>query len=136
MQQFKRYASTLEERRGIIVKVEKNFSPVVVSFPFLVEITNKVHVKLAHIGREKLLEVVRRQFWHPALDKVAREICRSCSYCQFNKTTPQLTPPTTKIEADYPFNIVAVSYTNLRAHETRGNLVCRLLLEKKKKHEE
>ena len=25
----------------------------------------------------------------------------------------------------------AVSYTHLRAHETRGNLVCRLLLEKK-----
>ena len=29
-------------------------------------------------------------------------------------------------------NITAVSYTHLRAHETRGNLVCRLLLEKKK----
>ena len=26
----------------------------------------------------------------------------------------------------------AVSYTHLRAHETRSNLVCRLLLEKKK----
>ena len=26
--------------------------------------------------------------------------------------------------------IGAVSYTHLRAHETRGNLVCRLLLEK------
>ena len=29
--------------------------------------------------------------------------------------------------------VEAVSYTHLRAHETRGNLVCRLLLEKKKK---
>ena len=28
--------------------------------------------------------------------------------------------------------LVAVSYTHLRAHETRSNLVCRLLLEKKK----
>src|SRR5450756_2646507 len=27
-----------------------------------------------------------------------------------------------------------VSYTHLRAHETRHDLVCRLLLEKKKKH--
>ena len=26
--------------------------------------------------------------------------------------------------------LVPVSYTHLRAHETRGNLVCRLLLEK------
>src|SRR5665648_1162928 len=31
----------------------------------------------------------------------------------------------------YP--IYAVSYTHLRAHETRHDLVCRLLLEKKKK---
>ena len=29
-----------------------------------------------------------------------------------------------------------VSYTHLRAHETKANLVCRLLLEKKKKKEE
>src|SRR5660397_268612 len=31
--------------------------------------------------------------------------------------------------------IVAVSYTHLRAHETKANLVCRLLLEKKKKNQ-
>ena len=29
-------------------------------------------------------------------------------------------------------NLVPVSYTHLRAHETKANLVCRLLLEKKK----
>ena len=29
-------------------------------------------------------------------------------------------------------SLQSVSYTHLRAHETRGNLVCRLLLEKKK----
>ena len=31
-----------------------------------------------------------------------------------------------------PDEVGPVSYTHLRAHETRGNLVCRLLLEKKK----
>ena len=30
-------------------------------------------------------------------------------------------------------NTKPVSYTHLRAHETRSNLVCRLLLEKKKR---
>src|SRR5665648_269379 len=29
-------------------------------------------------------------------------------------------------------NFIAVSYTHLRAHETRHDIVCRLLLEKKK----
>ena len=31
-------------------------------------------------------------------------------------------------------NLKTVSYTHLRAHETRHDLVCRLLLEKKKKN--
>ena len=31
-----------------------------------------------------------------------------------------------------PLEAIAVSYTHLRAHETGRNLVCRLLLEKKK----
>ena len=31
-----------------------------------------------------------------------------------------------------PFGVQTVSYTHLRAHETGRNLVCRLLLEKKK----
>src|SRR5678810_1083912 len=37
------------------------------------------------------------------------------------------------INADGWLDIYAVSYTHLRAHETGRNLVCRLLLEKKKK---
>src|SRR5450759_550448 len=36
--------------------------------------------------------------------------------------------PTSRIDATIP-----VSYTHLRAHETRHDIVCRLLLEKKKK---
>src|SRR5450756_2949643 len=35
---------------------------------------------------------------------------------------------------DRPARGRAVSYTHLRAHETRHDLVCRLLLEKKKKN--
>ena len=31
------------------------------------------------------------------------------------------------------YMVYPVSYTHLRAHETKANLVCRLLLEKKKK---
>ena len=34
----------------------------------------------------------------------------------------------------FAMDFLPVSYTHLRAHETGRNLVCRLLLEKKKKH--
>ena len=39
-----------------------------------------------------------------------------------------------EINTIYGYVLPAVSYTHLRAHETRHDLVCRLLLEKKKKH--
>ena len=37
------------------------------------------------------------------------------------------------VRVDFNVPLDAVSYTHLRAHETRHDLVCRLLLEKKKK---
>ena len=37
-------------------------------------------------------------------------------------------------DARMKFDVRSVSYTHLRAHETKANLVCRLLLEKKKKN--
>eukprot|EP00658_Telonema_sp_P-2_P023084 TRINITY_DN19245_c0_g1_i3.p1 TRINITY_DN19245_c0_g1~~TRINITY_DN19245_c0_g1_i3.p1 ORF type:complete len:112 (+),score=25.86 TRINITY_DN19245_c0_g1_i3:171-506(+) len=37
------------------------------------------------------------------------------------------------IPEPYLYVVIAVSYTHLRAHETPEHLVCRLLLEKKKK---
>src|SRR5450756_2757819 len=40
-----------------------------------------------------------------------------------------------QVEEEESANDMAVSYTHLRAHETRHDLVCRLLLEKKKKKE-
>src|SRR5678816_3893311 len=40
------------------------------------------------------------------------------------------------IETDEKDSIIPVSYTHLRAHETPEHLVCRLLLEKKKKKKE
>src|SRR5664280_3601648 len=42
--------------------------------------------------------------------------------------------PSNPITSIWPIVSIAVSYTHLRAHETVLDLVCRLLLEKKKKH--
>src|SRR5450756_2682208 len=46
---------------------------------------------------------------------------------------PRKISATSRIGRDTRAALYAVSYTHLRAHETRHDLVCRLLLEKKKK---
>src|SRR5660397_51554 len=48
--------------------------------------------------------------------------------------TPAVHPPGWPPHHTSPGLAGAVSYTHLRAHETKANLVCRLLLEKKKKN--
>ena len=50
---------------------------------------------------------------------------------QFGKRTPLTLEHFAEFEKSFGKKSDAVSYTHLRAHETRGNLVCRLLLEKK-----
>src|SRR5660397_270844 len=54
---------------------------------------------------------------------------------RFSACRPECLPKTIS-ESVKPISwacIISVSYTHLRAHETKANLVCRLLLEKKKK---
>jgi transposase InsO family protein len=81
----------------------------VVPFSLLVDIVFKVHVKLAHIGRNKLISVVGRQYFHPSLSRVAADICSSCVHCQLYKVSSQLkTPPTIKIKSLFPFDLVAM----------------------------
>lgn len=86
----------------------------VVPFSLMVEIIQKVHNQLGHIGRHKLIEIVSSNFWHPAIDKVARDICACCVYCQHYKTSSQpLYPPTIKIRANHPFDLVAIDLLQL-----------------------
>src|SRR5660398_229994 len=71
-----------------------------------------------------------------------KEIKRnSWGFCSRNMDMPRTKPSrNTRISSAatrgsnvLPLTITSVSYTHLRAHETKANLVCRLLLEKKKK---
>lgn len=57
----------------------------------------------------KLLDIILKQFWHPAMEKVIRDICKSCIHCQTFKTSCQnIYPPTIKITTSYPFELVSM----------------------------
>src|SRR5678809_1691057 len=58
-------------------------------------------------------------------DEHNEHACTGCTACE-------LACPNATIKIVTKFDIQPVSYTHLRAHETGRNLVCRLLLEKKK----
>src|SRR5660398_300734 len=61
---------------------------------------------------------------------IQREDTASCGPIA-SRVTPETTRPISILASQSQTS--PVSYTHLRAHETKANLVCRLLLEKKKK---
>ena len=92
-----------------MLKISRKYRSVVVPFGLIVEILNKVHVQLAHIGRPKLVDLVLRNFWHPAIEKIAGDICSVCDNCQYFKVSSQhIVPPTRKIVTSHPFAMVVI----------------------------
>ena len=109
LSQFKKHAQNMCIINGLLFLEKDDRKIPVVSFDFAVEVTNKIHTSLAHLGRGKLIELVTSKFWHPACDKIARDICGCCVYCQsYKRSNLTVKPPTLRIQSSYPFELVAV----------------------------
>ena len=122
LKQFNRYASDLFIDSNVLFKTHKNESLVVLPFSVITDVAVKTHEQLSHIGSNKLLDLILKQFWHPALDNICKDICKSCVHCQFYKVHRQhLKPPTLKIETGYPFEILAIDVM-LLPKTAKGNI--------------
>ena len=109
LNQFKRHHKYLRVQLDLLLRDCAGKSVPVVPFPLLVEIIHKVHIQLGHVGRSKMIEVVSKNFWHPAIDSVTRDVCNTCIHCQLFKISSQpISPPTMKIQANHPFDLVAM----------------------------
>ena len=116
LHQYRRYHNQLRISNGILFRKTSNFESIVLPFLLIVQIIHKTHAELAHIGKMKLLDIIQKQFWHPALEKIITDICKSCPHCQIYKVSNQnVSAPIKKIETSYPFQLVSI---DLMALET------------------
>ena len=91
-------------------------------FNLIMDIVFKTHTQLGHIGTSKLHNTVLGQFWHPALEKVCRDVCSCCTHCQLNKVHRlHIQPPTLKVQTKYPFQLLAVDVM-LLPKSKKGNI--------------
>ena len=66
--------------------------------------------------------MILKQFWHPALENIFKDICKSCVHYQFYKVYRQhLKSRTLKIETGYPFENLAIDVM-LLPKTAKGNL--------------
>ena len=129
LKQFKHSAKSLTIKNELLVKGDEVNSPIVVNFPFLIEIVHKTHVKLNHIGRNKLVSMIQEHFWHPGLQKVCGDICRSCRHCQLFKThrlDKEL--PVIKIQTRSPFEMVSIDCLSFTTSK-KGNVAALVFID-------
>ena len=106
---FKRYHKDLILLNGILMKGDEQECYPVIPFELMVELALVFHHKLAHIGRDKILDLLNKEVWNPKAHQVVSDVCRSCQKCQLMNITPvTVVPPTLKISTSTPFELVAV----------------------------
>ena len=94
----------------------------VIPFSLLVELAHKVHVQLAHIGKNKLINTLKTRFYHPSMTKVVSDICFTCPHCQLYKVSSQpISPPTIKINSRFPFDLFAMDLLQF-PRSSNGNI--------------
>ena len=122
---FKKHMDHLQLRDDLLVFDHPDNGPLpVISRSWLVELVFHAHEDMAHIGRDKLLDLFGQRLFAPGLQLVISDIVRTCQRCQLYKPSPQLhPPPVKKIECQSPFELVAVDVV-MFPRSGRGHLGC------------
>ena len=108
LKQFKTHCNNLTIRDNLLL-YGKDREVLVVPHKFLTGIALVLHNEYAHVGRDKLRDLLRDIFWHPSCYTICNDICVSCTKCQIMKEySSVVTPPTIRIQSSYPFEILAV----------------------------
>ena len=115
LKKFKRVWSHFVVDHGLLFKKDKEGRLVMVlTFSVLVDLVTKIHMQQSHIGIYKMTNMLKRLVWHHSLNKVIRDVCRTCSVCQKCKVSNQVViPPTLKITTTSPFELVAMDLISL-----------------------
>ena len=127
LEEFGKTKASFKIKDGILYAMSQG-SPerevIVVSFGLLVGLALKIHVLMSHMGRDKMIHMLRQYLWHPKVYMVADDICRTCRECQLKKVHRQpKTLPIVKIKTARPFEMVAVDLVNF-PRTRRGNIGC------------
>ena len=82
---FIRHASKLSISHDILI-YHSITSIIVVPFEIALDLALSFHYNFAHVGRDKVLDLMSHLVWHPANYKIANDVCTTCHQCQINKS--------------------------------------------------
>ena len=93
------------------------------------EIGLALHHHFAHVGRDKVLDLLHNLVWHPLKYSVVSDICTTCHDCQILKAySTSVQPPTLKIVTHFPFQLLAADLINL-SQTSSGYVACLVVVD-------
>lgn len=107
---FNRYKQNIYLKEDIIMYGTGAY---IITQNFLVEVMLVLHYQMAHIGRQKLIELVKRHVWNPGMSKIAGDITATCDSYQRLKISSTVAPPITRIQTSMPFEMMCVDLVNI-----------------------
>ena len=118
---FGRYSHELYVENGLLYYGAKK---ILTPRSILVDIAVLIHSSYAHVGRDKLLQLVSEVAWHPSKYSIVKDITSTCYSCQLTKISNlHVNPPILKICTSFPFEIVAIDLISLPLTK-RGFIGC------------
>lgn len=127
--QFKRYREKLNVKNDVLLFSSSKGVVPVVSHELVIEVALVLHYHLAHIGRDKVRDLIDKHLWHPYLARVVSDVCTTCEKCQLSKIHQlRVLPPTTKIITNSPFELMAADLVEF-GRTSRGNVACLMLVD-------
>ena len=99
---------------GILMRKTKIFNQIVLPKTLHNVVYSELHEKLCHLGSEKVLELARRRFYWPKMQKhVEFFIKKQCRCIIAKKPNVPERAPLVPIKATFPFEIVSIDYLHL-----------------------
>ena len=124
LKQYQRYYNQLSVEDGLLLYKHKDTIALIIPFNHMIKMVCDTHTKMGHIGMEKLVQSIIQSYWHPALNKAARDVCSTCLHCQTYKPSHrQVQAPMHKIKTNHPFEMVAVDLMQLPRSKAKINTV-------------
>ena len=110
MKQFKK----LKIEDGILVRRTEKLKQIVLPRKFHSFIYSEFHEKLAHLGGERVLELARKRFYWPKMQRdIDNFIRKKCRCIIAKKPNIPERAPMVPIKSTFPFELVSIDYLHL-----------------------
>ena len=99
---------------GVLFRQTAKFRQIVLPKKFQETVYVELHVKMAHVGPEKVLELARQRFYWPRMsDDITEYVRKKCRCIVTKRPNVAERAPLIPIQATYPFEMVEIDFLHL-----------------------